>query len=85
MESLLFELNIPILHARTKHIELNIHFVRKRIVAIKLQIQHALAHAQIAYVLTKLLPTNLFIGFRDKLKLLLSNHYELERKYWILD
>lgn len=30
----------PILHARKKHIKLNIHFIRERVVANKLQIQH---------------------------------------------
>jgi len=38
----------PVLHARTKHIELDIYFVRERVVAKKMRIQHVPATAQIA-------------------------------------
>lgn len=58
----------PVLHVYTKHIELYIHFVCERVVAQRLQIKHVPSHTQIVDVHTKPLPTNLFIEFRDKLK-----------------
>lgn len=57
----------PIVHARTKHIELDIHFIREIVVANKFQIQHVSAQVQITDILTKSLSTNLFVHFRDKL------------------
>lgn len=58
----------PILHAHTKHIELDIQFVRKSVVAQRLQIHHVPPHAQISNILTKSLPTNIFSSFRGNLK-----------------
>lgn len=60
--------NDIVLHARTKHIELDIYFVRKYIVVGKLKIQHVLGHMQIVDALTKPFPTALFIIFHTKLK-----------------
>ena len=61
----------PILHARTKHIELDLHFVREKVMANKLKIQHVPAAAQLADILTKPLSTAVFQQFRDKLKVVL--------------
>lgn len=57
-----------VLHARTKHIKLDIYFVRKHIVAGKLKIQHVLEHMQIVDALTKPFPTALLTIFHTKLK-----------------
>lgn len=48
------------LDARTKHIELDIHFVREPVVSKKLLIQHVLATAQIVDTLTKPFDTAAF-------------------------
>lgn len=61
----------PILHVRTKHIEPDIHFVRERVVARKLHIQHILGLVQITYALTKLLSISQIQNFRRKLKAVL--------------
>lgn len=49
-----------IIHACTKHIELDIHFVSEKVMANQLQIQNVPTHTQIVDVLTKPLPTTMF-------------------------
>ena len=56
------------LYARTKHIELDIHFVRERVVVNKLRIQHVPASAQLADMLTKPLSSFAFKDLKSKLK-----------------
>lgn len=58
----------PILHARTKHTELDIHFVQENVATKQLLIQHFSTHAQIADVLTKLVSTTLFSDFQTTIK-----------------
>lgn len=58
----------PVLHARTKHIELNVHFVREQVLANKHHI-HVSTQVQIVNILKKSLSTNQFVNFRDKLKI----------------
>ncbi|CAI8590906.1 unnamed protein product [Vicia faba] len=61
-------LHNPMLHARTKHIELDIHFIRECVVAKRMSIQHVLAAAQLADTLTKPLGTATFQDLQAKLK-----------------
>lgn len=57
----------PILHARTKHMELDIHFVREKVVSNALSVVHVPAASQIANVLTKPISSSQFSHMRDKL------------------
>jgi hypothetical protein len=57
----------PIHHKRTKHIELDIHFVRERVQLDALCILHVPTGEQFADVLTKRLPTATFEHFRSGL------------------
>jgi hypothetical protein len=58
----------PILHSRTKHMELDIHFVREKVSSKHLHVLHVPASAQLADPLTKpLSPTN-YEAIRHKLK-----------------
>lgn len=50
----------PIIHARTKYIELDIHFVCGRVISKKLQIQHVSCSLQLADALTKPIGTRDF-------------------------
>lgn len=43
----------PIMHARTKHMEFDIHFMRERVATKKFTIQHVLAAFQLADIFTK--------------------------------
>lgn len=58
----------PILHARTKHIELDIHFVRECVISKLLKIQHVPSSMQLADTLTKPLGTTAFQELCTKLK-----------------
>lgn len=50
----------PTLHVRTKHIELDIHFVREMVVGGNMLIQHVSVATQIADMLTNPLGTTTF-------------------------
>ena len=57
----------PIFHARTKHVEVDYHFVRDRVAKIEIQIRFVSSRDQLADVFTKPLPVASFIAFRFKL------------------
>ncbi|KAJ8753682.1 hypothetical protein K2173_026358 [Erythroxylum novogranatense] len=60
----------PMFHAQTKHIELDVHFVRDLVVQKHLQVQFLRSQDQIADIMTKPLPRDRFEFLRDKLRLL---------------
>ena len=51
----------PVHHRRTKHIELDIHFVREQVALGRVQVLHVPTSRQFADVMTKGLPTPLCI------------------------
>jgi hypothetical protein len=57
----------PVHHRRTKHIELDIHFVREKVAVGELRVTHVPSARQLADVFTKGLPSALFFDFRDSL------------------
>ncbi|XP_066354331.1 uncharacterized mitochondrial protein AtMg00810-like [Miscanthus floridulus] len=57
----------PVHHRRTKHIELDIHFVREKVAIGELRVTHVLSVWQFADVFTKGLPSVLFFDFRESL------------------
>lgn len=56
-----------IFHARSKHIEIDYHFIREKVVRGDLQVQHITFSPQVADLFTKPLPTALFQQFLVKL------------------
>ncbi|PNX93258.1 histone deacetylase, partial [Trifolium pratense] len=58
----------PILHSRTKHIELDIHFVREKVLSKQLQVLHVPASDQLADPLTKPLSPSNYAAIQAKLK-----------------
>jgi len=57
----------PVLHSRTKHMELDLFFVRENVLQKELLIQHIPATQQLADALTKPLSSSSFLDFRSKL------------------
>nr|CAB3463731.1 unnamed protein product [Digitaria exilis] len=55
----------PVHHKRTKHIELDIHFVREKVALGEVRVLHVPSSGQFADVFTKGLPTALFIDFSN--------------------
>lgn len=60
----------PVYHAKTKHIELDIHFIREKIAAKQISISFVPSEDQTADVLTKALTYGQFPYLRSKLNVL---------------
>ena len=57
----------PVHHGRTKHIELDVHFVREKVAIGELWVRHVPTKLQIADIMTKGLSKALFEDFRSSL------------------
>jgi histone deacetylase 1/2 len=57
----------PIIHARTKHVEVDYHFVRDRVAKKEIQIRFIPSKDQLVDVLTKPLASSDFSSLRSKL------------------
>lgn len=57
----------PVHHRRTKHVELDIHFVREKVALGQLRVIQVPAERQYADTMTKGLPSPLFKEFKDSL------------------
>ncbi|CAJ2648141.1 unnamed protein product [Trifolium pratense] len=57
----------PVQHQRTKHIEMDIHFVREKVARGEVRVHHVPSRYQIADIFTKGLPLILFEDFRNSL------------------
>ncbi|XP_024020247.1 uncharacterized protein LOC112091288 [Morus notabilis] len=58
----------PVLHARTKHVELDLYFVREKVIHKVIDVKHVPAIDQAADVLTKPISSSKFPALRHKLK-----------------
>lgn len=60
----------PVQHQRTKHVEIDLRFVRERIALGQVRVLHVPSSHQYADIFTKGLPTPLFTEFRSSLNIL---------------
>ncbi|KAJ9567488.1 hypothetical protein OSB04_003454 [Centaurea solstitialis] len=61
----------PVQHQRTKHVEIDLHFVRERVAIGHVRVLHVPSAYQYADIFTKGLPTSLFLDFRNSLNICL--------------
>jgi hypothetical protein len=59
----------PIFHRRTKHVEVDYHFVRERVASRQLEVRFISSKDQIADIMTKPLPVTAFSNLRHNLHL----------------
>ena len=59
----------PVLHARTKHIELDLYFVRENVIRKEVEVRHVPSADQLADVFTNIVFSTQFIEFRHKLRI----------------
>ncbi|KAL5554009.1 hypothetical protein UlMin_041410 [Ulmus minor] len=57
----------PVLHSRTKHIELDLYFVREKVIAKEIEVNHVPSVDQVADVFTKPLSAQFFQRLKKKL------------------
>lgn len=62
----------PVQHQRTKHVEIDIHFVREKVALGQVKVLHVHSARQLADIFTKGLPSSLFLDFRYSLSVLPS-------------
>ena len=55
----------PVQHQRTKHVEIDLHFVRERVAIGDVRVLHVPTTSQFADIFTKGLPTSVFSEFRS--------------------
>ncbi|KAF5448208.1 hypothetical protein F2P56_028764 [Juglans regia] len=68
-QSSIFLVANPVSHSRSKHIELNYHFVRELVASGQLRLQYVPTNLQLADIFTKSLSRPAFIFFRSKLRI----------------
>jgi hypothetical protein len=59
--------NNPVQHQRTKHVDIDLHFVREQVTLDEVRVLHVPTTSQYADVFTKGLPTSVFTEFRYSL------------------
>jgi len=57
----------PVQHQRTKHVEIDLHFVRERVALGEVRVLHVPTTSQYADIFTKGLPTSIFTEFHSSL------------------
>jgi len=67
----------PVFHGRAKHIEIDFHFVRERVISKQLQVRLIASKDQLADGFTKALPFQKFEEFKHNLNLEEKGYFRL--------
>jgi phage gp36-like protein len=59
----------PVQHQRTKHFEIDLHFVREKVAIGQVRVLHVLTTSQFVDIFTKGLPSSVFNEFRSSLNI----------------
>jgi hypothetical protein len=59
----------PVQHHQTKHVEIDLHFVRERVATGEVRVQHVPTTSQFADIFTKGLPSSVFLEFKSSLNI----------------
>jgi hypothetical protein len=59
----------PVQHHRTKHVEIDLHFVRERVAIGDVRVLHVPTTSQLPDIFTKGLPSSVFLEFKSSLKI----------------
>jgi hypothetical protein len=59
----------PVQHQRTKHVEIDLHFIRKRVAVGDVRVLHVPTTSHFTNIFTKGLPTSVFSEFRSSLNI----------------
>jgi hypothetical protein len=59
----------PVQHQRTKHVEIDLHFVRDRVAISDVRVLHVPTTSHFADIFTKGLPSSTFFEFRSSLNI----------------
>ncbi|GMI85767.1 hypothetical protein HRI_002246000 [Hibiscus trionum] len=70
----------PVMHAKTKHVDLDIHFVREKVLGHALQVAYVPSNCQVADLFTKPLTAPVFYKFRQQLNVVSHSSLEEEKK-----
>jgi hypothetical protein len=65
----------PVQHQRTKHVEIDLHFVHDQVAFGKVRVLHVPTSSQYADIFTKGLPSTVFTEFRSSLMIRLKRIY----------
>ncbi|CAN6726784.1 unnamed protein product [Malus baccata var. baccata] len=66
----------PVFHARTKHVEIDYHYIREKVLCGKVSVHHVASLFQLANIFTKSLPSDLFAELTSMLSVS-SPHFSL--------
>jgi hypothetical protein len=59
----------PVQHQRTKHVKIDLHFIREKVAIGQVRVLHVLTASQFADIFTKGLPSSVFNEFRSNLNI----------------
>ena len=84
LSTLLLSAN-PILHAKTKHIELDLYFVHEKVIQKLIDVRHVPSSDQTVDIFTKVIPSYRFPLLRSKLRVLDLSTLSLRRNVRIIE